>query len=145
MKARARRAAAHHTHAAHRELEASKKQAAWYAAATDYLPLDSAQQQPREDGVLLQRVRLGFCTREQLSEDFVGQECAHCGRHSRHPLVHYLLSCPATARLRPAPVAAAQPAGGGLLSGREMKAALLVRHTPRAVLLEVLRAAPPPR
>ena len=94
--------------------------------------------------MLLQRVRLGYCTREQLSEDFEGQECAHCGRHSRLPLVHYLLSCPATARLRPVPAAAAQPAGGGLLSSREVKAALLVRHNPRDLLLGMLRAALPP-
>ena len=145
MKARARRAAAQHIHQRHRELEASKRQAALYAAATDYLPLDAARQQPRENGVLLQRARLGYCIREQLGEDFEGQECAHCERHSRLPLVHYLLSCPATARLRPVPAAAAQPAACGLLSRREVKAALLVRHIPPDLLLEVLRAAPPSR
>ena len=146
IKARVRRAAGQLTHETHRELEASKRQAAWYAAATAYYPLDSAQQQSRADGVLLQRLRLGYCTREQLRPDFEGQECVHCGRFTRRPLVHYLLSCPATARLRPAPAAAAatQPTGGGLLSSREMQAALLVRHTPQPLLLEVLRAAPPP-
>ena len=79
VKVRARRAAAQRTHQRHRELESSKRQAAWYAAA---------QQQPREDGVLLQCVWLGYCTREQLSEDFEGQKCGHCGRHSRLSLVH---------------------------------------------------------
>ena len=144
VKARARRTAPQRIHQRHRELEASKRQAAWYAAATDYHPLDAAQQQSREDSVLLQRVRLGYCTREQLSEDCEGQECAHCARHSRLPLVHYLLSCPVTGRLRPVPAAAAQPAGEVLLSSREVKAALLVRHTPRDLLLGVLRAASPP-
>ncbi|KAG0718062.1 hypothetical protein GWK47_053215 [Chionoecetes opilio] len=67
-------------------------QAAWYASATDYHPLDATQQQPRADDALLQRVRLGYCTREELQEDFEGQECDHCGKHTRRPLVHYLLS-----------------------------------------------------
>ncbi|KAG0729666.1 hypothetical protein GWK47_029861 [Chionoecetes opilio] len=103
LKAQARRAAAHCAHQTHRELEARKRQAAWYAAATDYHPLDATQQQPRADGALLQRVRLGYCTREELQEDFEGQVCDHCEMHTRRPLVHYLLSCPATAPLRPGP------------------------------------------
>ncbi|KAG0730083.1 hypothetical protein GWK47_029020 [Chionoecetes opilio] len=44
LKAQARRAAAHSAHQTHRELEARKRQAAWYAAATDYHPLDATQQ-----------------------------------------------------------------------------------------------------
>ncbi|KAG0710428.1 hypothetical protein GWK47_022828 [Chionoecetes opilio] len=143
LKAQARRAAAHHTHQTHRELEPRKRQAAWYAAATDYHPLDATQQQPRADGALLQRVRLGYCTREELQEDFEGQECVHCGKHTRRPLVHYLLSCPATAPLRPGPAPAAQPAGGGLLSGLEVRAALMVRHTPRRDVGGVASNTPP--
>ncbi|XP_050724058.1 uncharacterized protein LOC127002289 [Eriocheir sinensis] len=144
-KAEARHAASWEAHQSHRELEGWKKQAAWYSIATGYHPLDDAQQHPRADGVLLQRVRLGYSTREQLQDGFQGQECAHCGRHSRRPLVHYLLSCPATARLRSAPEPDTQPAPGGLLSSREVKAALLVQRSPPDLLLEVLRAAPPPR
>ena len=145
VKARARRAAMQTTRQTHRQLEARKRQAAWYAAATDYQPLDASQQRPRADGVLLQRVRLGFCTREELYDGFEGRECEHCGRHSRRPLLHYLLSCPATAALRAPPPPPAQPAAGGLLGGREARAAHLVRHTPLEVMLRVLRAASPPR
>lgn len=116
VKTRARRAAIQATRHTHQQLEARKRQAAWYAAATDYQPLDASQQQPRADGVLLQRVRLGFCAREELYDGFQGQECYHCGRNSRHPLLHYLLSCPATAALRTQSPALAQPAGGVLLS-----------------------------
>lgn len=76
----------------HQELEASKRQAVWYAVATAYHPLDSAQQQPREDAILLQHVRLGYCTREQLHQDFDRQGCAYCGRHSYLSLAHCLLS-----------------------------------------------------
>ena len=144
-KAQARRTAALQVHEHHRELEGTKKQAAWYAAATAYQPLDAAHQQPRADAVLLQRLRLGYSTREELGEHAEERECEHCGRLVRRPLVHFLLSCPATARLRPLPAPAAHPAGGGLLRRREARAALTVLHTPTQVLLEVLRAAPPPR
>ncbi|KAG0710355.1 hypothetical protein GWK47_022986 [Chionoecetes opilio] len=82
--------------------------------ATAYHPLDATQQQPRAEGALLQRVRLGYCTREELQEDFEGQECDHCGKYTRRPLVHYLLSYPATAPPRPVPAPAAQPADWGL-------------------------------
>ena len=145
FKAQAKRMAAHNAHQQHQEWEASKKQAAWYAAATAYRPLDAAHHQPRADGVLLQRVRLGYCTREELHDDFVAGRCEHCGGRSRRPLVHYLLSCPATACLRPEPAPAAHPVRGALLRAREASAAQLVRRTPTNVLLEVLRTAPPPR
>ncbi|KAG0704758.1 hypothetical protein GWK47_024648 [Chionoecetes opilio] len=146
LKAQARRAAAHRTHQTHRELEARKRQAAWYAAATDYHPhgRHSATTQGRWRSYCSVCVWAN-CTREELQEDFEGQVCDHCEMHTRRPLVHYLLSCPATAPLRPGPALAAQPAGGGLLSGREGRAALMVRHTPRDVMLGVLRATPPPR
>ena len=61
VKMRARRAVEHLTHETHLELEANKRQAAWCAAATHYT-LDTGQQQPRSDAVLLQRVRLGYST-----------------------------------------------------------------------------------
>ncbi|MPC39679.1 hypothetical protein E2C01_033224 [Portunus trituberculatus] len=76
------------------------------------------EERPRADGVLLQCVRLGFCTKEELYDSFEGQECEHCGRQSRRPLLHYLLSCPATATLRPPPPLPIQPAAGSLLSRR---------------------------
>ncbi|KAG0714760.1 hypothetical protein GWK47_013502 [Chionoecetes opilio] len=144
LKAQARRAAAHRAHQTHRELEARKRQAAWYAAATGRHPA-TTQGRWRTTACVRVRVRLGYCPREELQEDFEGQVCDHCEMHTRRPLVHYLLSCPATAPLRPGPAPAAQPAGGGLLSGREGRAALMVRHTPRDVMLGVLRATPPSR
>ncbi|XP_050703623.1 uncharacterized protein LOC126989089, partial [Eriocheir sinensis] len=144
-KTQAKHAAVHHAHQQLRELEGTKKQAAWDAAATAYTQLDAAYQQRRADDALLQRLRLGYCTREELYDGFDGRICEHCEERARRPLVHYLLSCPATARLRPAPAAAAHPAGDGRPLRRcEAKAALTVRHTPSQVLLEVLRAAPPP-
>ena len=129
-KAQARRTAALHTHEHHQELEAAKRQAAWYAAATAYHSLEASHQRSRADGVLLQRVRLGFCSREELEEDFTERECEHCGSHTRRPLVHYILSCLATARLRPLPTPTAHPVENGLLRRCEARAALTIRmHT----------------
>ncbi|KAK4311497.1 hypothetical protein Pmani_017046 [Petrolisthes manimaculis] len=42
IKAHAKRAAAQHAHHTHRQLEVRKRQAAWYAAATDYQSLDAS-------------------------------------------------------------------------------------------------------
>ena len=46
VKARARRTADCPTHQTHQELEAGKRQAAQYATATDYNPLDAASSSP---------------------------------------------------------------------------------------------------
>ncbi|KAG0728225.1 hypothetical protein GWK47_032946 [Chionoecetes opilio] len=124
---------------------ARKRQAAWYAAATDYTthwtPPATTQGRWRTTAACAS----GLTAPERSYRGLRGAVCDHCEMYTRHPLVHYLLSCPATAPLRPGPAPAAQPAGGGLLSGREGRAALMVRHTPRDVMLGVLRAAPPPR
>ena len=61
------------------------------------------------------------------------------------PRLHYLLSCPATAALRPEQPPPTQPGDCGLLTICEIRAALLVRRTPSDVMLWVLRASPPPR
>lgn len=145
VKLQARHLAACLTREEHRELEGTKHQAAWYAAATEYAPLDPAFQQSRADGVMLQRLRLGYCTREELYDGYEGRECEHCGSRQWRPLLHYLLYCPATASLRPLPPTATHGAVGCLLNNQEAQAALTVRHTPSQVLLGVLRATPPPR
>ncbi|KAG0714112.1 hypothetical protein GWK47_014768 [Chionoecetes opilio] len=120
------------------EMEASSRQAAWYAKATAYRPLLPARQLSRADEVKLHRLRLGYRTLEELRDDFESRQCDHCGHLARHPLRHYLLSCPATAQLR-------QPIGGP--EDDEDRAALVLRRAledlPR--LLVVVRSAPPPR
>ncbi|KAG0723730.1 hypothetical protein GWK47_042057 [Chionoecetes opilio] len=120
LKAQARRAAAHCAHQTHRELEARKRQAAWYAAATHYHPLDGTpSNKPRGDGALLQRVRLGYCTREELQEDFEGQNVRPL--RDAHPLAHWCTtSCPPRHRPPEARPGPRRPAcRWGLLSGRE--------------------------
>ncbi|KAG0715068.1 hypothetical protein GWK47_012765 [Chionoecetes opilio] len=85
----------------------------------------------------LHRLRLGYRTLEELRDDFESRQCDHCGHLARHPLRHYLLSCPATAQLR-------QQIGGP--EDDENRAALVLRRAledlPR--LLVVARSAPPP-
>ncbi|MPC52330.1 hypothetical protein E2C01_046195 [Portunus trituberculatus] len=68
-----------HAHQSHQLQEGIRKQVAWYATtATAYIiRSDDFQQQSWADGLLLQRVRLGYCTREELYDGFKGQECAH--------------------------------------------------------------------
>ena len=116
----------------------------WGKKPAAYQPLDASRQLPRAEGVLLHRVRLGYRTREELYDGFQGQECFHYGRHYRQSLLHYLLSCPAIATLRLAQSPSAYPDSDGLLTQRETRATLLVRHTPVDVMLHVLWAAPPP-
>ncbi|KAG0713912.1 hypothetical protein GWK47_015166 [Chionoecetes opilio] len=106
--------------------------------ATAYRPLLPARQLSRADEVKLHRLRLGYRTLEELRDDFESRQCDHCGHLARHPLRHYLLSCPATAQLR-------QQIGGP--EDDEDRAALVLRRAledlPR--LLVVVRSAPPPR
>ena len=61
-KAQGKRTAAPHAHQRHQELEGTKKQAAWYAAAPE--PPTTSSGLPRT--VILQRLRLGYSTREEL-------------------------------------------------------------------------------
>lgn len=63
----------------------------------------TAYQQSWADDALLQHLRLGYCMRDELCDDFDGRTCEHCEERAQHPLVHYLLSYPATARLMPVP------------------------------------------
>ncbi|KAG0713960.1 putative RNA-directed DNA polymerase from transposon X-element [Chionoecetes opilio] len=127
-----------HRAATPREMEASSRQAAWYAKATAYRPLLPARQLSRAEEVKLHRLRLAYRTLEELRDDFERRQCDHCGHLARHPLRHYLLSCPATAQLR-------QQIGDP--EDDEDRAALVLRRAleelPR--LLVVVRSAPPPR
>ena len=88
----------------------------------------------------LQRLRLGYRTREELRDDFRSLQCKHCGHHAQQPLIHYLLACPATARLRQQP-------NDLLQDSEEAKAARLVLRAQEDLraLLEVVVTTPPPR
>ncbi|KAG0714274.1 hypothetical protein GWK47_014456 [Chionoecetes opilio] len=112
--------------------------------ATDYHPLSPPQQQPRADGALLQRVRLGYCTREELQGGLPrGKLVRPCEMAHPSPLVHYLI----VPRHRP-PGGPARPpppslAGGGLLSGSERQGRPHVPTNLERRDVGVLRATPP--
>ncbi|KAG0719107.1 hypothetical protein GWK47_051183 [Chionoecetes opilio] len=113
LKAQARRAAAHALTRHTEELEARKGRRPGTLqppTTTHWTPLSN---NPGQMAHFLQRVRLGYCTREELQEDFEGQGVRPLRDAHPSPLVHYLLSCPTTAPLRPGPAPAAQPADGG--------------------------------
>ncbi|KAG0716240.1 hypothetical protein GWK47_010213 [Chionoecetes opilio] len=85
----------------YRQLVQTSRQAAWHKQATDNNePLRPAQQLSRPDEVVLHRLRLGYGTLEELRDGSEDRPCEHCPHLARLPLAHYLLSCPATARLR---------------------------------------------
>ena len=138
-KAAAKRAATQQTQRRLREMETSSRQAAWYASVTGYQPLLATSQLSRADRVRLHRLRLGYRTWKELQDDFTDRACDHCDRRSHCPLVHYLLTCPATQHLR--------HHIDGAPEEEEARAMHVVRHAlenPQQ-LLEVMRAAPPPR
>ncbi|KAG0715043.1 hypothetical protein GWK47_012827 [Chionoecetes opilio] len=89
----------------------------------------------RAEEVVLHRLRLGYGTLEELRDGFEDRPCEHCPHLARRPLAHYLLSWPATARLK-------QRVGP-----LEDAAALVLRQVQEnlPLLLEMARDAPPPR
>ena len=145
VKTLARRAASQREERRHRALEETLRQAAWYAKATEHRPLHHSLQRTRAEEVVLQRLRLGYRTREELQADFRSLRCKYCGHHARQPLTHYLLVCPATARLRRQ--AAWEDATDHLQDSEEARAACLVLRAQEdpGALLEVVVATPPPR
>lgn len=81
------------------------------ARSTDYRPFHPGRELARADQVMLHRLRLCYRTLQELGNDFLGRQCDHYDVVVHRPLVHYLLSCPATARLRQQPIEGPQDEG----------------------------------
>ncbi|KAG0712478.1 hypothetical protein GWK47_018369 [Chionoecetes opilio] len=130
----ARRAAICAADQQYRQLVQTSRQAAWHKQATNNNePLRPAQQLSRAEEVVLHRLRLGYVTLDELRDGFEERPCEHCPHMIPHPLIHYLLPCPATERLRQR-------------VGPESAAALVWQFQKNLhLLLEVARAAPPPQ
>ncbi|KAG0728267.1 hypothetical protein GWK47_032851 [Chionoecetes opilio] len=117
------------------QLVQTSRQAAWQKQATNNNePLRPAQQLSRAEEVVLHRLRFGYGTLEELRDEFEERPCEHFPHMAPRPLTHYLLTCPATERLR-------QRVGP-----LEDAAALVLRQVQKNLhlLLEVARAPPPP-
>ena len=115
-------------------IEASSLSATWYATATADMPRLLAKLPPLA-AHHIRRLRLGFLCRSQV----LGEEpnaCPHCLAEPIQPLLHYCLTCPATASLH-RPFNPPQPQD--LLTAAEV-----IKSTPLPVLIQTVLTAPPP-
>ena len=71
----------------------------WYLHATELVPHPVTKDTPRELGVIIHRLRLGYKATWQLI-DGVERPCNYCDESPEAPLMHYLLECLQTASLR---------------------------------------------
>ena len=71
----------------------------WYLNATELAPHPVTRDVPRELGVIIHRLRLGYKATWQLIEG-LERPCNYCDESPQAPLLHYLLECPQTASLR---------------------------------------------
>lgn len=95
------------------------------------------------EAVMMQRIRFGYRIREELEGDFEERECEHCVRATWSPREHFVLSCPATTRLRPLPATAIHPKGSSLPPRRQVESSHTIRSAQTQVLIEILRVSPP--
>ncbi|XP_068234070.1 uncharacterized protein [Palaemon carinicauda] len=121
------------------------RSAKWYFEATNILPHPIARQTPRQDSVIICRLRLGYLCSWQIildnGEDPATQHrpirpCNYCDQDTEEPLQHYLLHCQETSLLRQ-----------DLNPNNPATATAIVRHIIANVdaLSAFLRSYPPPR
>ena len=126
------------------------RSAQWYSRATEMQPPPITPDTSRAVAVIIHRLRLGYPCWEEIQGDIRTCEC--CTNITDDALVHYLLQCPATDRLRQlvggrraavgAAAAAAEAADGG---SREEAAALVRRIVQCSDALLFATSYPPPR
>lgn len=111
----------------------------WYKTATNLQSLTLDSSASREDKTNMLRLRLGYRTADEIILGTETTTCELCGSEEEDQLVHYLLGCPQTARLRNRIL---PPPG----YGREV-AAQYVRqlHKYRITTTTFMKDTPPPR
>lgn len=111
----------------------------WYKTATDLQTLTLDSSASREDKVNLLRLRLGYRTAGEITLGSPTTICEKCGSEEEDQLVHYLLGCPQTARLR----TRIRPPSG---YGREVAAQYVKRllKFPN-ITTKIIRDTPPPK
>ena len=114
--------------------------ATWYAEATRGEPLHLPSHTHPKVRADIHRIRLGYPTLRELGEDPPVVFCAHCETPTHKPLLHYILGCPNTRRLRSTN---RQYPDAEDPQAREA-AAGVIASTPTTLLAEVVTTAPPP-
>lgn len=115
------------------------RSAMWYATATTHQPLLPPPGLPNSLVVRLRRLRLGYPCHSQIA-GVAPEPCPHCLERAEEPLIHYILHCPATARLRSSTDA------GFVRSDLEfIDAAGIIAHSPFNTLLSLVSEYPPPK
>ena len=108
----------------------------WYLAATEGCPLRT-KEVDRRTLVALQRLRLGYITGSELRQE--DHTCEHCQTTDANPLIHFLLYCPATRRLR-----TGARDNNGTERARATSIVKRLSRTPEEAAA-LLRETPPPR
>lgn len=131
-----------HLHSAEHaaEVENSSPSATWYSHATNGRALDltpSTHPRVRAD---VHRLRLGYPCLSELQEDNPPTFCTLCETPTHKPLLHYILQCTHTQKLRRQQQEYPHPEDP---HAREA-AARLVAATPSTLLADIVSAAPPP-
>ena len=139
VRARARAAAQRLSRLEHRAaVEEGRASASWYASATRYEALDLPTSTTSGARVALSRLRMGYpCVNTMLGRE--PDPCAHCLEVSEMPLIHYLLYCPATWRLRQSLVAPPPH------FDEAEAATAVISSSPLQLLLNTVLQYPPPK
>ena len=83
----------------HHWAENNSYSARWYRMASNLELPPISKQTPRKLAVIIHRLRLGQKANWEMLDDII-RPCKHCQRDTYHPLLHYLLECQHTSRLR---------------------------------------------
>nr|XP_027223265.1 uncharacterized protein LOC113815374 [Penaeus vannamei] len=65
--------------------------ASWYKTVTNYQRVNITNTMPREQVVIIHRLRLGYKCNWEIAERVL-RECTYCQQETTEPLLHYLLS-----------------------------------------------------
>ena len=83
----------------HHWAENNSYSARWYGVASNLELPPISKQTPRKLAVIIHRLRLGYKANCEMLDGIIGP-CKHCQQNTYHPLLHYLLECQHTSRLR---------------------------------------------
>jgi len=114
--------------------------ASWYKTVTNYQRVNITNTMPREQVVIIHRLRLGYKCNWEIAERVL-RECTYCQQETTEPLLHYLLSCKIIEHIRPAEFQLTQLDDIALATSSAQEfAKRLLENTPQDLFI-----FPPPR